>query len=38
VMANSTALGTLVISQPSSSPLFPGFGIKKVLVTVLLSC
>ena len=29
-MAYSDRLATLVISQPSASPLFPGFGVKKV--------
>ena len=30
VMAFCNHLATLVISQPTASPLFPGFGIKKV--------
>ena len=30
VMAYSPPLATIVVSQPSSSPLFPGFGVKKV--------
>ena len=29
-MAYSPPLATIVVSQPSSSPLFPGFGVKKV--------
>lgn len=31
VMAYSSIMTTLCVSQPSSSPLFPGFGVKKVL-------
>ncbi|KAJ8298684.1 hypothetical protein KUTeg_022744 [Tegillarca granosa] len=30
VMSYSGSLATLVVSQPSSSPLFPGFGVKKI--------
>ncbi|XP_041367491.1 E3 ubiquitin-protein ligase RFWD3-like [Gigantopelta aegis] len=30
VIAYSRALAAVVISQPSSSPLFPGFGVKKI--------
>jgi len=30
VMSYCPSLATLVASQPSSSPLFPGFGVKKV--------
>lgn len=30
VMAYCPSLATLVASQPSSSPLFPGFGVKKI--------
>ena len=30
VMAHCPPLATIVVSQPSSSPLFPGFGVKKV--------
>lgn len=30
VMSYSPSLATLVVSQPSSSPLFPGFGFKKI--------
>ncbi|KAK3102173.1 hypothetical protein FSP39_009342 [Pinctada imbricata] len=30
VMAYSPSLATLVVSQPSTSPLFPGFGIRKI--------
>lgn len=30
VMAYCSTLNTLCVSQPSSSPLFPGFGIKKI--------
>ncbi|KAL5007256.1 hypothetical protein ScPMuIL_016062 [Solemya velum] len=30
VMAYSAALATLVVSQPSTSTLFPGFGVKKL--------
>lgn len=29
-MAYSSIMTTLCVSQPSSSPLFPGFGVKKV--------
>ena len=31
VMAHCPPLATIVVSQPSSSPLFPGFGVKKVV-------
>nr|XP_022328397.1 E3 ubiquitin-protein ligase RFWD3-like isoform X1 [Crassostrea virginica] len=30
VMSYTPSLATLVVSQPSSSPLFPGFGFKKI--------
>ena len=30
VMAYAEHLATLCVSQPSASPLFPGFGVKKV--------
>ncbi|XP_052215341.1 E3 ubiquitin-protein ligase RFWD3-like isoform X2 [Dreissena polymorpha] len=30
VMAYCPSMATLVVSQPSSSPLFPGFGVKKI--------
>ncbi|XP_060588595.1 E3 ubiquitin-protein ligase RFWD3-like [Ruditapes philippinarum] len=30
VMAHCPSLATIVASQPSSSPLFPGFGVKKI--------
>ncbi|XP_033752324.1 E3 ubiquitin-protein ligase RFWD3-like isoform X2 [Pecten maximus] len=38
VMDYSSSLATLVVSQPSASPLFPGFGIKKVSMMDFKTC